>query len=63
MNKERGVNMVNYVFSEEIYKKEYGKPKGKGAWTFGDRNKTFVITVGSDEEPLTYEKAKKGGLS
>ena len=22
--------MVNYVFSEEIYKKEYGKPKGKG---------------------------------
>jgi hypothetical protein len=59
MNKERGVIMINYVFSEEIYKKEYGKPKGKGAWTFGDRNKTFVITVGSDEEPLTYEKAKK----
>lgn len=21
--------MINYVFSEEIYKKEYGKPKGK----------------------------------
>ena len=43
MNKERGVNMINYVFSEEIYKKEYGKPKGKGAWTFGDRNKTLSL--------------------
>lgn len=50
---------MNYVFSEELYIKEYGKPKRKGAWTFGDRNKDFIITVGSDESPLTYEKAKK----
>lgn len=59
INKERGNDMINYVFSEEIYEERCGKPKGKGVWTFGDRNKTFVITVGSNEEPLTYSKAKK----
>lgn len=51
--------MINYVFSEEIYIEERGKPKGKGVWTFGDRNKTFYIIVGSGEKPLTYSKAKK----
>jgi len=50
--------MTTYVFSEEIYIKERGKPKGKGAWTFGDRGKSFFITVGSDDVPLTYTKAK-----
>lgn len=49
---------MNYVFSEELYDEEYGKPKGKGRWTFGDRNKEFSITVG-DPVPLNYEKAKK----
>lgn len=51
--------MIKYTFSEEIYIEEWGKPKGKRVWTFGDRNKTFVITVGSDENPLDYNKAKK----
>jgi hypothetical protein len=50
---------MNYVFSEEIYLKELGKPKGKGIWTFGDRNKTYELKVGSEAEPLTYSKAKK----
>lgn len=51
--------MINYVFSEEIYIKEYGKPKGKNVWIFGDRNKTFTIIVGSKENPLSYTQAKK----
>lgn len=50
--------MIAYVFSEELYVEENGKPKGKGKWTFGDRNKTVTFTVGV-EIPLTYEKAKK----
>lgn len=48
-----------YVFSEEIYAAEHGKPKGKGAWVFGDRNKNVCIVVGSMEEPLTYRKAQE----
>ncbi len=51
--------MMSYVFSEELYEKEMGKPKGKHVWTFGDRNKTFFITVGTEDYPLTYNKAKK----
>lgn len=54
---------MNYVFSEEIYERDYGKPKGKGAWTFGDRNKEFLITVGSADKPLTYEKAKAAAIA
>lgn len=50
---------ATYVFSEEIYLKECGKPKGKGIWAFGDRNKTFLITVGSMDKPVTYQEAKK----
>lgn len=50
---------MNYVFSEEIYAKQFGKPKGKGIWAFGDRNKTFLIKAGSNEDPITYDSAKK----
>lgn len=51
---------MTYVFSEEIYIASHGKtPKKKGVWTFGDRNKTYTINVGSKEEPLTYKKAKE----
>lgn len=50
--------MLNYVFSEEIFLENGGKLRGKGAWTFGDRNKTFTLTVGNEEDPLTYERAK-----
>ena len=50
--------MITYVFSEEIYKEEHRKkPKGKGVWVFGDRNKEVTVTVGV-EKPLTYKKAK-----
>lgn len=50
---------MNYVFSEEIYVKQLGKPKGKGVWVFGDRNKSFLISAGSSEFPITYDNAKK----
>ncbi len=51
--------MIHYIFSDEIYRAAYGRPKGKGIWLFGDRNKEFVITVGSEEQPLNYRTARK----
>ena len=50
--------MLNYVISEEVFLKLCGKPKGKGKWTFGDRNGEITVTVGDELQPLTYEKAK-----
>lgn len=50
---------MTYTFSEEIYEKQCGKPRGVGGWTFGDRNKTVTVIVGSEEKPLTYAQAKK----
>lgn len=56
---------MTYVFSEELYIAEHGKlrTRQKGVWTFGDRNKTFSITIGSEEEPLTYKKAQEGACA
>lgn len=51
---------MNYVFSDEIYIKANGKkPRHKGVWVFGDRNKTYTLTVGDEAEPINYTEAKK----
>jgi hypothetical protein len=52
------IEMLNYVISEEVFLKLCGKPKGKGKWTFGDRNGEITVSVGDELQPLTYEKAK-----
>lgn len=51
--------MLEYVFSEEIYKDVYGNPKGKDIWHFGDRNQTVLVTVGQEDKPIRYNAAKK----
>lgn len=51
---------TNHVFSEELYVQKYGKPKGKNVWYFGDRySENTVIRIGSEDEPVSYSKAKK----
>lgn len=51
--------MMKHTFSEEIFADEYGRPRGKGIWIFGDRNKHMTVTIGSQDEPLDYRKARK----
>lgn len=55
--------MINYVFSDEIYRNLYGKPKGKKVWKFGNRDGTEAVIVGTDEKPLTYKEAKKQAVN
>lgn len=50
----------NHIFSEELYIAKYGRPKGVNVWYFGDRNEQVsVIRIGSEDEPVSYQKAKK----
>lgn len=51
---------TSHIFSEELYIEKYGKPKGANVWFFGDKNECItVIRIGSEDEPVTYAKAKK----
>lgn len=51
--------MTEYVFDNELFLTENGKPKGKGVWCFGDRNGIVTVVVGTAETPVTYETAMK----
>lgn len=55
--------MLEYVFSEEIYRGVYGKPKGKDIWYFGDRNRTVMVTIGSEDKLIKYKTAKKAAIA
>lgn len=51
--------MVNYVFSEELYRPVYGRPRGRNIWFFGDRNQVTIVRAGAEDDPIFYSKAKK----
>lgn len=51
--------MVSYIFSDEVYRNLYGKPKGKRVWKFGNRDGSQAVAVGTEEKPLSYREAQK----
>lgn len=51
--------MINYVFSTELYRSKYGRPRGRNIWFFGDRNHNNIVRAGEEDNPIFYSKAKK----